>query len=148
MTDDQRRPVLNQLNLVVRDPEASVAFYRLLGVDLQAGVEWPPGSGARHIAASFDGSFSLEIDNPPMLRLYASQPEHVRGPIIGFSFPSTEAVDAAFQRLTQAGHPACQPPYDAFWGARYAIVEDPDGHQVGLMGPIDRARGYLPTRPG
>jgi hypothetical protein len=29
-----------------------------------------------------------------------------------------------------------QPPYDAFWGARYAIVEDPDGIAVGLMSPI------------
>ena len=23
-----------------------------------------------------------------------------------------------------------QPPFDAFWGARYAIVEDPDGNPV------------------
>ena len=29
-----------------------------------------------------------------------------------------------------------QPPHDAFWGARYAIVEDPDGIAVGLMSPI------------
>ena len=43
-------------------------------------------------------------------------------------------------RLIAAGHTALQPPYDAFWGARYAIVEDPDGNAVGLMGPIDRAR--------
>ena len=25
---------------------------------------------------------------------------------------------------------------DSFWGARYAIVEDPDGIAVGLMSPI------------
>jgi uncharacterized glyoxalase superfamily protein PhnB len=28
-----------------------------------------------------------------------------------------------------------QAPYDAFWGARYAIIEDPDGVAVGLMSP-------------
>ena len=33
-----------------------------------------------------------------------------------------------------------QEPYDAFWGARYAIVEDPDGNAVGLMSPIDPDR--------
>jgi len=30
--------------------------------------------------------------------------------------------------------------YDAFRGARYAIVEDPDGNSFGLMSPIDAAR--------
>ena len=33
-----------------------------------------------------------------------------------------------------------QPPFDAFWGARYAIVEDPDGNSVGLMSPVDPTR--------
>jgi catechol 2,3-dioxygenase-like lactoylglutathione lyase family enzyme len=30
-----------------------------------------------------------------------------------------------------------QEPYDAFWGARYAVVSDPDGNGVGIMSPID-----------
>ena len=47
--------------------------------------------------------------------------------------------------LTGAGYRGQQPPYDAFWGARYAVVEDPDGNAVGLMSPSDPA---LPQRPG
>jgi uncharacterized glyoxalase superfamily protein PhnB len=27
-------------------------------------------------------------------------------------------------------------PIDAFWGARYAIIEDPDGIAVGVMSPV------------
>ena len=36
-----------------------------------------------------------------------------------------------------------QEPYDAFWGARYAVVSDPDGNGVGIMSPVDDA---LPQR--
>jgi hypothetical protein len=37
-----------------------------------------------------------------------------------------------------------QVPYDAFWGARYAIVADPDGNEVGLMSPRDDDRRSFP----
>jgi len=45
-----------------------------------------------------------------------------------------------FGDLTGAGFRAQQAPYDAFWGARYAVVEDPDGNAVGLMSPSDPDR--------
>jgi hypothetical protein len=43
-----------------------------------------------------------------------------------------------------AGYVGQQPPYDAFWGARYAIVEDPDGNPGGRMSPLDPARRSAP----
>ena len=43
-----------------------------------------------------------------------------------------------------AGHKA---PEDAFWGARDAIVEDPDGSSVGIMSPIDDAMRREPPLP-
>jgi len=33
-------------------------------------------------------------------------------------------------------------------GARYAVVADPVGNYVGLMGPIDGARRRVPSPPG
>jgi uncharacterized glyoxalase superfamily protein PhnB len=53
-------------------------------------------------------------------------------------------VDAVFARMTEAGSAAQQRPEDAFWGARYAIVEDPDGNAVGIMSPIDPAQRREP----
>jgi len=144
MTDDQQAR-LNQVNVIVGDIQAAIAFYRLLGADIVVSAgEWPAGSGARHAATAFDNGVTLEFDNLPMLHIYAADAGNVRGPVIGFAFPSREAVDAAFNRLSSAGHVVRRRPYDAFWGARYAIVEDPDGNAVGLMGPIDRSRGYTP----
>ena len=40
----------------------------------------------------------------------------------------TVAVDVAYGDLTEAGYAGQQPPFDAFWGARYAVVTDPDGN--------------------
>jgi len=37
-----------------------------------------------------------------------------------------------------------QPPFDAFWGARYAIVEDPDGNVIGFQSPSDPERRTAP----
>src|SRR6185503_16437743 len=42
------RPAFNQVNLVVRDIDASRAFYERLGVAVGDAPDWPPGSGARH----------------------------------------------------------------------------------------------------
>ncbi len=143
--DHDQRPVLNQLNVIARDWNASLAFYRTLGLDVGGGADWPPGSGARHADVRFETGSTLEFDSLEMVRMYAADAANVGGSVVGFSYPSAAAVDAVFERLTAAGYPVRQPPYDAFWGARYAIVEDPDGNAVGLMGPVDRARGYVPT---
>src|SRR5438876_1061784 len=61
------------------------------------------------------------------------------GVVLGFRLGSRSEVDDTYARLTAAGQRGQQPPYDAFWGARYAVVTDPDGNAVGLMSPSDPA---------
>ncbi len=53
------------------------------------------------------------------------------GAVLGVSVASRDKVDEVYAGLVDAGYPGRQPPYDAFWGSRYAIVEDPDGNPVG-----------------
>jgi uncharacterized glyoxalase superfamily protein PhnB len=65
--------------------------------------------------------------------------------VLGFSFPSREAVDERYADLVGAGYVGRQPPYDAFWGARYAVVQDPDGNDVGLMSPVDPTKRSVPS---
>ena len=63
--------VFNQVNLVVRDMDASIAFYRRLGVSIsEAPNEWPAGSGARHTEAVMPDGMRLEFDNAPMTRIW------------------------------------------------------------------------------
>ena len=126
------RPILDQINLVVKDMDASMAFYRRLGVELP---EYQPEWDAHHRSAKIGGGLDFDLDSA----VFASQwNEGSRGPtcVVGFKVSSSEAVDALFADLTGAGYTGQQAPYDAFWGARYAIVQDPDGNPVGLMGPI------------
>ena len=35
-----------------------------------------------------------------------------------------------------AGHRSHLAPFDAFWGARYAVVLDPDGNRIGISSPV------------
>ena len=131
------RPVLDQVNLVVKDMDASLAFYRRLGVDIPSTTPaWDP----HHRSAKVDGDLDLDLDSAVFAKDWN---EGSRGPavVVGFKLPSSEAVDALYADLTGAGYRGQQPPWDAFWGSRYAIVEDPDGNPVGLMGPRDPAKG-------
>jgi hypothetical protein len=60
--------------------------------------------------------------------------------------PTRQAVDDRYAELTSAGYRGRQPPFDAFWGARYAIVADPDGNDVGLMSPAEDSRRTWPLQ--
>jgi catechol 2,3-dioxygenase-like lactoylglutathione lyase family enzyme len=143
MTD---RPVFNQLNLVVRDMDAAVRFYRMLGLDISSTAgDWPSGSGARHVGGQPAGGAHLDLDNGEMTRIWAGQVLEPGAAVIGFSVPSRDAVDDKFAQLTAAGYRGRRQPYDAFFGSRYAIVEDPDGHFIGLMSPADPELRYTPA---
>jgi uncharacterized glyoxalase superfamily protein PhnB len=52
---------------------------------------------------------------------------------LAFRCESRADVDAVYARLTAAGHRGHREPWDAFWGQRYAIVEDPDGNLISLF---------------
>lgn len=136
-------PDLHMLNLVVDDMAASIDFYRRLGVT-------PPSSedaADPHVQLRMPGGFSLELDTAESARLWhagwRADPAGARV-VIGFALPTRDAVDERYAELTSAGYAGRQPPFDAFWGARYAIVADPDGNDVGLMSPIDESRRSWP----
>ena len=61
--------------------------------------------------------------------------------------PARRAVDDCYAELTSAGCRGRQPPFDAFWGARYAIVADPGGSDVGLVSPVEESRRTWPPHP-
>lgn len=138
-------PALNQLNIVAGDFDATIEFYRRLGLDV-AEVPRSP-DGIRHAKTHLPNGFLLEFDNPVLARLYNAawrRPEGSGRFVIGFTLPTREAVDRCYAELLAAGYAGRQPPYDAFRRQRYAIVADPDGNDVGLMSPPDEARRMWP----
>jgi catechol 2,3-dioxygenase-like lactoylglutathione lyase family enzyme len=140
-------PILDQLNLVVADVATSVEFYRLLGLTIpDTAPEWQ----LHHRSATLPGGIDLDFDSLEFAAVWDRGWPAGRvgaGGVIGFRLSSREDVDATYARVIAAGYGAQQEPYDAFWGARYAIVEDPDGNAVGLMSPIDPSRRTAPPTP-
>jgi uncharacterized glyoxalase superfamily protein PhnB len=68
--------------------------------------------------------------------------------VFGFKVESRQAVDDLVAELAADGLPVQQPPFDTFWGARYAVVSDPDGNGVGIMSPMDPDRRSQAPDPG
>ena len=134
--------LLHQLNLVTQDMDKAVGFYARLGVDLRV---TPDG---KHAEGKLDNGMTLELDTTDFVPDWDAGWRGTTGgsTVIGFALESREAVDERYSTLTAAegGGLRHQPPYDAFWGARYAIVDDPDGNPIGLMSPIEAERKYWP----
>ena len=140
------RPALDQVNIVARDVDATLAFYRRFGAAFR---DAPESHGIRHAGAEMGNGVSLEVDNETLARIYSSawrRGESSSRALIGFSLASREAVDSLYGELVGAGYAGRQKPHDAFWGARYAVVADPDGNDVGLMSPIDPGRRRWPPQ--
>ncbi len=95
------------------------------------------------------GGFSLELDTAESARRWhagwRADPASAQV-VLGFVLPTRQAVDDRYAELTSAGYRGRQPPFDAFWGARYAIVADPDGNDVGLMSPVEESRRTWPPQ--
>jgi catechol 2,3-dioxygenase-like lactoylglutathione lyase family enzyme len=141
-------PALGQINIVVRDMAASIAFYRLLGltIDEVPLAEWAP----HHASSVMSNGVRVEFDSAAFAKQWNPGLEAAKlgsAAIPFFHVSSRDEVDRIHARVTAAGHRSQKAPEDAFWGARYAIVEDPDGNAVGIMSPADESMRRPPPAP-
>jgi predicted lactoylglutathione lyase len=137
------QPPLHGLNLYVRDMKATVAFYRLVGLEIDDSQPW----SAHHIEVKQPNGPSIEFDSYEMTASFDTGWQVPIGPshlVMTFSMATREAVDEMHERMTAAGYKSRLAPIDAFWGARYAIVDDPDGNNVGFMSPTEDAYRTAP----
>lgn len=125
-------PRLDMIGLVCRDMGASTDFYRLLGVDAPV-----PGE-EKYVEATLPGVIRLSWNDLGMMKEIAPHWEEPRGQRLGIAFlcDSPAEVDRVYQSVLAAGHKGVKEPWDAFWGQRYAIVQDPDGNHVDLFAPL------------
>ena len=108
----------------------------------------PASSATRQIR--FDG-VEIDLDNEHLARAVQLLVADRRAAALSSSASvstTRDDVDARYADLTGAGYTGIQSPFDAFWGARYAIVADPDGTHVGLMSPTRGRPHVLAARAG
>ena len=124
---------IDMIGLTVRDMPASLAFYRLLGLDIPHDVE-----GEDFVEVITPNGYRISWNSLEMVK--GIDPDWVEpaGQRIGLAFKcdNPAEVDNLYKRITESGYAGHKEPWDAFWGQRYAVVKDPDGSLVDLFAPL------------
>jgi catechol 2,3-dioxygenase-like lactoylglutathione lyase family enzyme len=123
---------LDAIGIVVSDLDRARDFYRRLGLEL-------PEDAEGHAEVELAGGLRLLFDTEELVLGF--DPGWSRGtgsPTAGlaFSFASPAEVDAKYEELVEAGGKGHLPPWDAFWGMRYASLRDPDGNGIDLYATL------------
>lgn len=111
----------------------TVKFYTLLGFN------FPPFTDTDdHLEPiTKDGEVRLMIDDPKLLKELTGRdsqpPTHSSFAIL---CATPQEVDATVQTIKDNGYTIVKEPWDAFWGQRYAIVQDPDGYRIDLFASL------------
>jgi len=123
-------PQLNAFGIVASDLERSRAFYRLLGVEIAEGDD--------HVEATLPNGMRLMLDSESVIRSFRPDWERETGNQLALAFEcaSPAEVDETYARVVEAGFHGEKEPWDAFWGHRYAQLQDPDGVGVDLYAAL------------
>jgi len=123
------------IGLVVADMGRSLAFYRMLGLDIPADADTEG-----HVEATLPGGTRMLWDTVETIQSFDPDwmpPSGGHGIGMAFACDDAAEVNRVFAELIAAGHEGHREPWDAFWGQRYATVRDPDGNAVDLFAPLD-----------
>ena len=121
-------PELDAIGIVSADLNASVRFYRLVGLQV-------PDATEDHIEAVTPGGIRVMFDTLELVKKIEPDWVQPAGHAISLALRciNPKEVDELYGRVTTAGFRGKAPPFDAFWGQRYATVLDPDGNAVHLF---------------
>lgn len=148
-------PRIDQINVVVADVDAAARFLVGLGVDLP---DAPGGWEAHHrsvpAATSLHGghelvepTFEIDLDSAVFAQRWGGLPPSFSGVVLNLRVDERIEVDRLHERALSFGGRSVKPPYDAFWGSRFAVVEGPGPLIVGLMSVPDPAHRSAPPDP-
>jgi uncharacterized glyoxalase superfamily protein PhnB len=123
--------------VIVSDLGRAIEFYSRLGLRFP---EDPDPMGHGHAEAGLPGGLRFTVDTEASIHSFDTDwtpPSGGHRVAIAFRCESPAEVDGLYRALTAAGARGHKEPWDAFWGQRYAQIEDPDGSVVDLFAPLD-----------
>lgn len=123
---------LDAIGIVSFNLEQTIRFYKLLGIHLQK------TGGPDHYEAKTSSGLRLMADSIELIKKLnpTYQKPNTSTIVLCFKQDTPAKVDELFNTITQAGFKGVKDPWDAFWGQRYASVEDPDHNQVDLFADL------------
>jgi uncharacterized glyoxalase superfamily protein PhnB len=131
-------PAFIGVHLTVKDMVTSASFYRCLGLAVPDDTDL-----GEHVEIDLGHGVHLALSTERVTRMYDPGWRTPGGPPAGalqFQVTERSEVDTLYNRLLEAGNPGHLAPIDAFWGNRYAEVEDPDGNVAGIHSLTDPSR--------
>jgi uncharacterized glyoxalase superfamily protein PhnB len=125
-------PLLNAIGIVVSDMATSIRFYRTLGLDM------PETPDDDHVEAALPNGVRLMLDSEGVVKSFKPEWSRANGNQVALAFEcdSPAHVDETYAKVTDAGFTGEKEPEDAFWGQRYAQLQDPDGVTVDLYAAL------------
>lgn len=129
---------IDHLNIVVAELDAAVKFLIELGVDIPVGPvgweAWDP-----HHRTISEPSFGIDLDSSAFAHQWGGLGPTFNGVVVNLRADDRSDVDRLYELALSIGGRSRRSPYDAFWGARYALVEGPGPIAVGIMSARDDA---------
>lgn len=123
---------LNAVAVSSKDLNTTVTFYRLLGFTFE---EFK--ADEQHVESTNEGGVKLMIDSHDlMVTLIGEEPKPGNHSAFAVQYDSVTEVDETVKKVASAGFTVVKPAWDAFWGQRYAVVEDPDGYKIDLYAQL------------
>jgi catechol 2,3-dioxygenase-like lactoylglutathione lyase family enzyme len=129
-------PRLDVVGVIVSDLQAAIAFYARLGLRFP---ENPDPQGHGHVETTLQGGLRFTLDTEESVRSFDpawSPPSGGHRVGVAFLCDSPPDVDRVYRELVADGADGYKEPWDAFWGQRYAQVNDPDGNVIDLFAPL------------
>jgi uncharacterized glyoxalase superfamily protein PhnB len=120
---------LVMVGIVVANMTKSLEFYRRLGVSAPQG----DAGGAPHVEIKMDNGLVFFLDTAEFARFYDPDrltPSGGSRVTLEFLLGSPEEVDAKYTNMAIYGYTGHRPPFDTPFGARFAMVDDPDGNTI------------------
>ena len=111
---------LYMVGLVPQDMDKSLAFYRLLGVDLSELREGQP-----HYKSHVKGDITFFLNNTGLVK-ETDKPRL----ILEFYLKERAVVDAKYNELISSGYQSYRPPFVSSFGVYFAMINDPDNNIV------------------
>jgi catechol 2,3-dioxygenase-like lactoylglutathione lyase family enzyme len=124
---------LNAIGVTSSNLQKTVDFYKLLGFQFP---EFKPDE--QHLEPlPTEGSARLMIDSKELITsLIGEDPKPSSHSAFALEYDSAAEVNDVAAKVKEAGFKVDKEPWDAFWGQRYAVVEDPDGYKVDLYAAL------------
>lgn len=120
---------LNAIGVTSTNISKTIEFYTLLGFEFK-----DLKSDDEHVEpVTPDGSAHLMIDAVKIVKdIIGEDPKAGNISAFALQYDSVQELNAVADKVSHAGFKVFKEPWDAFWGQRYAVVQDPDGFKVDL----------------